>query len=82
MPDKWCAVLKQEATLTTKSEEKPALRDPLAYSPRDFCDATGLSRATLYRLLRSGEIAFVKARRRTLIPAAELHKLLEGTRHA
>lgn len=51
---------------------------PLAYSPRGFCDATGLSRPTLYRMMRAGQIAFVKARRRTLIPASELHKLLEG----
>ena len=66
--------------MTTKTLETPAPRDPLAYSPRDFCDATGLSRPTLYRMMRAGEIAFVKARRRTLIPAAEIHKLLGGNR--
>lgn len=68
--------------MTTKIKEKSALRDPLAYSPQGFCDATGLSRPTLYRMMRAGEIAFVKARRRTLIPASELHKLLEGASHA
>ena len=66
--------------MTTESITKRAQHDPLAYSPQGFCDATGLSRATLYRMLRANEIAFVKARRRTLIPASEIHKLLEGER--
>jgi excisionase family DNA binding protein len=68
--------------VTTEPNTKPAQHYPLAYSPQGFCDATGLSRPTLYRMMRAGEIAFVKARRRTLIPASELHKLLEGTSHA
>lgn len=68
--------------MTTEPKLKPAPHDPLAYSPQGFCDATGLSRPTLYRMMRAGEIAFVKARRRTLIPATEIHKLLEGNRRA
>ena len=62
----------------TITNEKPMPGLRLAYSPKDFCDATGLSRPTLYRMMKAGEIAFVKARRRTLIPATELNKLLEG----
>ena len=62
----------------TITNEKPMPSLRLAYSPKDFCDATGLSRPTLYRMMKAGEIAFVKARRRTLIPATEMEKLLEG----
>ena len=65
--------------MTTESPTKPGL---LAYSPQGFCDVTGLSRPTLYRMMRSGQISFVKARRRTLIPATEVHKLLSGECHA
>lgn len=68
--------------MTNKIKPKPAQHTVLAYSPQGFCDATGLSRATLFRMMRAGEIAFVKARRRTLIPASELHKLLKGDRDA
>ena len=68
--------------MTTQTKLKSDRHHPLAYSPKGFCDATGLSRPTLYRMMKSGEIAFVKARRRTLIPATELHKLLEGNRDA
>jgi excisionase family DNA binding protein len=66
--------------VTTEYKLKPAQHSPLAYSPQGFCNATGLSRPTLYRMMKAGEIAYVKARRRTLIPASELHKLLEGNR--
>ena len=66
--------------MTTESKLKPGQHPPLAYSPQGFCDATGLSRPTLYRMMKAGEIAYVKARRRTLIPATELHKLLGGNR--
>jgi excisionase family DNA binding protein len=68
--------------LTTKTNDNSGPRDPLAYSPQDFCDATGLSRQTLYRMMRTGEITFVKARRRTLIPATEIYKLLGDNRRA
>ena len=64
--------------MNTKTRPQSVPLDPLAYSPRSFCEATGLSRPTLYRMMRAGEIAFVKARRRTLIPAAEVHRLLES----
>ena len=66
--------------MITKKNPQSTPVEPLAYSPQGFCDATGLSRPTLYRMLKSKEIAFVKARRRTLIPASEIHKLLEGER--
>lgn len=68
--------------MITEPTPKPVPQEPLAYSPKGFCDATGLSRPTLYRMLKAGEIAFVKARRRTLIPASEIHKLLGGDRDA
>ena len=68
--------------MKTKSNPQSPQPDPLAYSPKGFCKATGLSHATLYRMLKAKEIAFVKARNRTLIPASEIHKLLGGDRDA
>jgi excisionase family DNA binding protein len=50
----------------------------LAYTVREACTATGLSRSTFYNLFRSGGLKKVRVRGRTLIPTAELQKLIDG----
>lgn len=56
--------------------------DPLVYSVKQACLVSTLGRASLYRLIRSGRLETRKLGRRTIIPAAALHKLLEGDRDA
>lgn len=40
----------------------------LAYGVRDAASQIGVSRATLYRLIKRGELAAIKVRARTLVP--------------
>lgn len=47
----------------------------LAYSISEAEFATGLSRATLYRLIERGELHTVKRMGRRLVPTAELQRL-------
>lgn len=49
----------------------------LAYTIREAVAATGLSRATLYRLANAGEIALAKIGGRTLIRRAHIEAMLE-----
>lgn len=42
----------------------------------DACEFTGLGRTELYKLMGSGELAFVKHGKRRLIPTAELKRIL------
>lgn len=51
---------------------------PLAYSPDDACRVLSIGKSNLYNLIRAGKIETRKIGRRTLIPAASLHALLEG----
>jgi excisionase family DNA binding protein len=37
----------------------------------------GVSRETLYRLVREGELSIVKVRRRTFIPRADIEALID-----
>ncbi|WP_324740128.1 helix-turn-helix domain-containing protein [Tsuneonella sp. CC-YZS046] len=53
-------------------------RDPLVYSIKQAGTVSTLSRAALYRLIRSGELKVHKVGRRTLIPADSLHALIAG----
>ena len=50
----------------------------LAYSIETAADASGLSRATLCRLIADGTLRSTKVGRRRLIPATALHALVEG----
>jgi hypothetical protein len=54
----------------------------LGYSFAELEVATGLSRATLYRLLASGELVTVKVRGRRLVPAWQAQALLEAQTHS
>lgn len=47
----------------------------LAYTISEACAATGLSRSTIYNLIRDGRLTKTKARGRTLIPADRLTAL-------
>jgi len=52
--------------------------DRLIYSIKQAVAASTLSRASLYRAIRAGKLEVRRVGRRVLIPAAALHKLLEG----
>ena len=52
----------------------------LGFSLAELEIATGLSRATLYRLIGSGELETVKVRGRRLVPSEHAQALIEGTR--
>lgn len=49
---------------------------PLAYSPDEACRVLSIKKSNLYNLIRAGKIRVVKLGRRTLIPAASLHRLI------
>jgi excisionase family DNA binding protein len=49
----------------------------LVYSIREAAEASGLSRATLYRLISDGRLKTVKIGARRLIPVAALTALLD-----
>ena len=63
------------------SQERPV--EPLAYSPRDFAQATGLSATTVYQLIKTGELPArvlypTSGKPRYLILAADARAWLEG----
>ncbi len=51
---------------------------PLAYRVRDFCRKVGISSSTFYKNVGLGKIRVVKIGGRTLVPATEAERLLEG----
>jgi excisionase family DNA binding protein len=59
-------------TNTTKNQERRAL------SIRETARTCGLSRATLYRLLKDGKLTTVKIRGRRLVPVGAIDALLNG----
>lgn len=56
--------------------------DKLAYRVDEAVKASGLSKATLYRLAAAGDLPMVKVLGRTLILAADLTALLDRARAA
>ena len=51
---------------------------PLAYRVKEFCRRVGISPATFYKYVSLGKIRVVKIGGRTLVPAAEVERLLTG----
>lgn len=52
---------------------------PLAYSIADACKVISIGKTRLYELIAEGRLDTRKIGSRTLIPAASLHALLEGS---
>jgi excisionase family DNA binding protein len=48
----------------------------LTYKVKEAIEASGLSRTTLYGLIKTGKLAAVRVGRRVLIPREALHALL------
>ena len=61
--------------MTTKAEDAP---DRLAYSINEFAAASALSRVTVYRMIRDGELKTAKVRGRQLVPVAEARRIFGG----
>lgn len=51
---------------------------PLAYSIKDACRVSSLSRSSIYLRIAEGRLRAVKVCGRTVIPADSLRALLEG----
>ncbi|MCB1359416.1 MAG: helix-turn-helix domain-containing protein [Maritimibacter sp.] len=49
---------------------------PIAFSVDSSCRYTGLSRSTLYKLARNGQLQMIRVAGRTLIRRAELDRLI------
>lgn len=52
--------------------------EPLLYGVADTCRLMGVSRDTVYRLLRSGDLALVKVGRGSLVPAESIRTFIES----
>ena len=52
------------------------MNTPMAMSPRDAARAIGISRSSLYRLIKQGRIRTVKLGSRTLVPTSALAELI------
>jgi excisionase family DNA binding protein len=53
------------------------LRDPLTVTVQEARRLSGLSRGTVFKLIREGQLRTVKVRRRTLVSYPSLKNLLE-----
>lgn len=54
----------------------------LSYTPAQAAEITGLSRGTIFNLLKSGELTRIKVGKRTLIRAQELADYLNNAAQA
>ena len=55
-----------------------SLAAPLAHRIPEACSRLGIGRSSLYALIKSGEIRTIKIGSRTLIPEAELLKVIDS----
>ena len=53
------------------------MNTPFALSPKDAAKSLGISRATLYRMIKTSRLRVVKIGSRTVIPASCLLALLD-----
>lgn len=51
---------------------------PLAHRIPDACRRLGVGRSSLYELIKAGEVKTIKIGSRTLIPEAELQKVISS----
>lgn len=51
-------------------------QDPVAYSVKDFAARLNLSESHIWKLIRLRQLKVVRLARRTLVPAAELNRIL------
>jgi excisionase family DNA binding protein len=58
--------------------KKKDVPEKLAYSIKEACNATSLSRTTIYTHIKSQRLRAVRINGRTVIPAEALHKLVHG----
>lgn len=57
--------------------------EPMAYRVQDAVRVSGVSKSTIYELAATGELTLTKVGGRTLVPRAELQRLIEaGQRRA
>lgn len=49
---------------------------PISYRINDFAKAVGLSRTSIYELIKDGKLKPVKIAGRTLIPSSEAQRLI------
>ena len=54
------------------------MQQPLAYGIKDFAALAGIGQTTIFKMIKAGELKAVKIRGRTLIPATEATRLIEG----
>jgi excisionase family DNA binding protein len=69
----------EHATVKPHRDHRPRLDKPVpkkAYSMQEGCDALGITRPTMYKLISEGKVRTVMVGRRRLIPVAELDQLL------
>lgn len=60
----------------TSSREAPAAADKLAYTVEEAGRAIGVSRSTVFDMIRMGELFAKKLRGRTVIVRTELQRVL------
>jgi len=53
------------------------MSEVIMVSIKDACTFLSVGRTTMYKLMNEGRVGFVKLGKRTLIPKAELHSLVE-----
>lgn len=52
--------------------------EPFAYRIKDFCNRMGISPSTLWKLAKEEKIKLIRVAGRTLVPASEVVRLLDG----
>jgi len=62
----------------TQSEYKNTNSAPLAYQVKPFCQLAGISRTTLYELIKTDKIRVIKLGGRTLVPRDEAERIARG----
>lgn len=62
--------------LSTQNRTNELPTEKLAFRIGDACLAIGISRTSLYKLVKAGELKLIRIAGRSLVPASELHRLI------